>query len=131
MQSIHIDLGEIFMQAPSADHLSSDTACHKVLVISAHPRSPSLCRALAGAYTEGARAAGMEVELLDLSQMNFNPDVLTDSPLQQHLEPDLERAKALIDWVSPLFCLPRLVGHGPGQAQRFPGPGATARIRVS
>ncbi len=120
MQSIHIDLGEIFMQAPSADHLSSDTACHKVLAISAHPRSPSLCRALAGAYTEGARAAGMEVELLDLSQMNFNPDVLTDSPLQQHLEPDLERAKALIDWADHLcFVYPAWWGMGPARLKGF------------
>jgi len=61
-------------------------------VVSGHPRSPSLCGSLAQAYADGARAAGLDVELLNLAELDFDPDVRTISPREQVLEPDLARA---------------------------------------
>ena len=72
-------------------------AAKKILVVSGHPRSPSLCGSLAQAYADGARAAGLEVTLLDLAELDFDPDVRTISPREQALEPDLARAWREID----------------------------------
>lgn len=91
-----------------------------VLVIMAHPRSPSLCSALADAYAEGARAAGMEVETLNLGELEFDPDVHPISPRQQTLEPDLERARRLIEWADHLsFVYPAWWGVGPARLKGF------------
>lgn len=69
-----------------------------VLVILGHPRGPdSLCGALAEAYAEGARAAGCTVELVDLSALRFEPDVVEPSPRGQPLEPDLLALKDAIE----------------------------------
>ena len=92
----------------------------KVLVILGHPRSPSLCAALADAYATGARAAGAEVEELDLGALQFDPDVRPVSPADQPLEPDLERARGLIDWADHLaFIYPGWWGVGPARLKGF------------
>lgn len=92
----------------------------RVLVILAHPRRPSLCQALAEAYVNGARAAGMTVETLDLGDMAFDPDVHTVSPRQQPLEPDLVRARDLIEWADHLcFVYPAWWGVGPARLKGF------------
>ncbi len=92
----------------------------KVLVIMSHPRSPSLCAALAEAYGEGARAAGMEVESLALGTLEFDPDVHPVSPRQQPLEPDLEHARRLIEWAGHLvFVYPAWWGVGPARLKGF------------
>lgn len=92
----------------------------KVLVILGHPRSPSLCAALAEAYVTGARAAGAEVEELDLGALRFDPDVHPVSPADQPLEPDLERARRLIDWADHLaFVYPGWWGVGPARLKGF------------
>jgi 1,4-dihydroxy-2-naphthoate octaprenyltransferase len=88
----------------------------KVLVIVGHPRSPSLCGALAAAYAAGARAAGMAVEVLDLASLRFDPDVHTVSPRDQPLEPDLARARRLIEWANHLaLVFPAWWGVGPAR----------------
>ena len=46
--------------------VSTEGATPRVLVILGHPRLDSFCGALAGAYEAGARAAGFEVERLDV-----------------------------------------------------------------
>lgn len=69
-----------------------------VLVICGHPRAASFCAALSDAYVAGARAAGCSVRMLALAELSFDPDVRFVSPLQQPLEPDLERALALLEW---------------------------------
>jgi putative NADPH-quinone reductase/1,4-dihydroxy-2-naphthoate octaprenyltransferase len=92
----------------------------KVLVIIGHPRSPSLCGALAAAYADGACAAGMVVEVLDLASLRFDPDVHTMSPVDQALEPDLAHARRLIQWADHL-CLvfPAWWGVGPARLHGF------------
>jgi putative NADPH-quinone reductase/1,4-dihydroxy-2-naphthoate octaprenyltransferase len=89
-----------------------------VLVVHGHPRTPSLCAALADAYTAGARAAGHEIETIDLAAIEFDPDVHTVSPRQQPLEPDLERVRQLIAWAGHLvFVFPAWWGVGPARLQ--------------
>ncbi|CAM4039391.1 hypothetical protein VRRI112168_11870 [Vreelandella rituensis] len=68
-----------------------------VLLILGHPRVESLCGALADAYSEGARAAGVELRRLDLAELDFDPNVHTPSPNQQPLETDLSRARELVE----------------------------------
>ncbi len=99
---------------------ASGTGGMKVLVIYAHPRTPSLCAALAEAYVQGARAAGQRVEVLDLGAMKFDLDVHAVSPRQQPLEPDLERARQLIAWAEHLvFVFPAWWGVGPARLRGF------------
>jgi 1,4-dihydroxy-2-naphthoate polyprenyltransferase len=91
-----------------------------VLVILGHPRRPSLCAALADAYADGARAAGLDVMCLDLGALEFDPDVHEVSPADQPLEPDLERARALIAWAQHLvFVYPGWWGVGPARLKGF------------
>ena len=98
---------------------SSDAAM-KVLVILGHPRSPSLCSALASAYENGALAAGMEVEKIDLGAIDFDFDVHSISPQDQPLEPGLEHALQLIKWADHItFIYPAWWGVGPARLKGF------------
>lgn len=92
----------------------------KVLVIIGHPRAASLCAALANAYTQGARTAGLQVREIDLSALRFDPDVHTPSPLAQPLEPDLALAWESITWADHLlFVFPAWWGVGPAKLYGF------------
>jgi putative NADPH-quinone reductase/1,4-dihydroxy-2-naphthoate octaprenyltransferase len=92
----------------------------RVLVITGHPRSASLCAALADAYADGARAVGLRVRQIDLSLLRFDPDVHTPSPLAQPLEPDLAQAWESIVWADHLlFAFPAWWGVGPAKLYGF------------
>jgi hypothetical protein len=65
----------------------------RVLVILGHPRKESFCAAIANAYATGASAAGAEVRLLFVADMQFNPNVVTASPRQQPVEPSLASSR--------------------------------------
>lgn len=92
----------------------------RVLVILGHPRNPSLCGALAEAYSDGARAAEAEVRELDLGALDFDPDVHPVSPRDQPLEADLERATALIAWAEHIAVVyPAWWGVGPARLRGF------------
>ena len=92
----------------------------KVLVVVGHPRRASLCAALAGAYAGGAREAGMQVRLLDLAELDFDPDLHTPSPLAQPLEPDLAQAWEAIAWADHLLLVfPAWWGVGPARLYGF------------
>lgn len=111
----------------------------RVLIILGHPRRESLCGALAQAYRDGAQQAGAETRLLALSEMSFDPHVHVDSPENQPLEPDLQRAGDWLAWAEHLvFVYPTWWGTMPalmkgfldrlvmpGVAFHFYGPGAT------
>ena len=91
-----------------------------VLIILGHPRTDSLCGALADAYDKGARAAGTEVRRLDLSTLDFDPDVHTPSPNQQAFEDDLCKARELILWAEHLvFVYPTWWGTLPALLKGF------------
>ena len=92
---------------PAPERASTHRRIRRVLVIVGHPRAPSFNASLGQAYAEGARAAGMEVRLLNLAQLRFDPDVHTVSPLAQPLEPDLEgRAPASPGPIMSPSCFP-------------------------
>ncbi|MCP1365222.1 NAD(P)H-dependent oxidoreductase, partial [Halomonas sp. BBD48] len=111
----------------------------RVLIVLGHPRHDSFCAALARAYREGAEQAGAETRLLALGELTFDPHVRIESPEDQPLEPDLERAKQWLIWAEHLvFVYPTWWGTMPallkgfldrlvmpGFAFRFYGPGAT------
>lgn len=91
-----------------------------VLIILGHPRTDSLCAALAGAYGEGARAAGTEVRRLDLATLDFDPHVRTPSPNQQTFEDDIRKARELILWAEHLvFVYPTWWGTMPALLKGF------------
>lgn len=91
-----------------------------LLVILGHPRKESLCGALAEAYRAGAEQAGCAVQTLDLGEMAFDSDVITPSPADQALEPDLERARELITWADHLvFVFPNWWGMMPARLKGF------------
>jgi 1,4-dihydroxy-2-naphthoate polyprenyltransferase len=67
-----------------------------VLIIMGHPRHDSLCAAMAAAVELGAREAEVDVCRLDLGELKFDPNVRTSIHERQIMEPDLQRAQALI-----------------------------------
>ncbi|GAB3668277.1 NAD(P)H-dependent oxidoreductase [Halopiger thermotolerans] len=91
-----------------------------VLIVLGHPRTDSLCGALADAYRDGAEAAGREVRELAVADLEFDPDVREVSPADQPLEPDLRAAQELIEWADHLvFVYPNWWGTMPARLKGF------------
>ena len=91
-----------------------------VLIILGHPRTDSLCGALADAYGKGAREAGTEVRQLDLAKLDFDPNVHTISPNQQVFEDDIRKAQEMILWAEHLvFVYPTWWGTMPALLKGF------------
>ncbi|MFS0704092.1 NAD(P)H-dependent oxidoreductase [Cellulomonas sp. 179-A 9B4 NHS] len=83
--------------APAA--VPAGTRPPRVLVVLGHPRTDSLCGALASSYAAAARDAGAEVELLALGGTTFDvaarrPSTLRWEGPDQDLEPDVRAAIA-------------------------------------
>lgn len=80
-----------------------------LLVVLGHPRDDSLCAALAAAYVEGARAAGAQVQRMDLGRLHFDPVLRSARAGDQPLEPDLVQAQQALEaarhvaWVYPVW----------------------------
>lgn len=68
-----------------------------VLVLDGHPHADSLTAALADSYAAGAASAGATVTRLTLRDLTFDPVLHAGYRGAQPLEPDLERAQALLD----------------------------------
>jgi len=68
----------------------------KIFIWVAHPRTTSLCSALADAYQSGAEGQGAEVRRMNLSDMQFDPQFEGYGPDAPELEP------ALLDWQANL-----------------------------
>jgi len=81
----------------------------RIAIIVGHPRAGSFNEALGAAYAEGARAAGHEVALFNLSGLAFDPVLHGGFAGDQPLEPDLAEAQAAIGraehtvWIWPLW----------------------------
>lgn len=67
-----------------------------ILVINGHPNKESFLSQAAQAYADGARQQGAEVEVLHLSDLNFDPILHKGYLNIQELEPDLVRAQKMI-----------------------------------
>ncbi|MCU4974668.1 NAD(P)H-dependent oxidoreductase [Halobacteria archaeon AArc-m2/3/4] len=90
------------------------------LIVLGHPRTDSLCGGLARAYRDGALEAGVDAELLALADLEFDPDVRTRSPTDQHLEDDLVDAQDRIRWADHLvFVYPNWWGTMPALLKGF------------
>jgi len=91
-----------------------------VLVVVGHPRPDSFCEALAQAYAEGATEAGTEVRTLELATLEFEQNVETVDPSDQHLEPDLVEAQEQVEWAEHLvFIYPNWWGSMPALLKAF------------
>ncbi|HET7267016.1 MAG TPA: NAD(P)H-dependent oxidoreductase [Oleiagrimonas sp.] len=91
-----------------------------VLLILGHPRKDSFCGALFEAYRDGALRAGVELRTLVLADLAFDTDVHTESPEQQHYEPDIRHARELVDWADHLvFVYPTWWGASPALLKGF------------
>lgn len=98
----------------------AQTGNPKVLVILGHPRLNSYCAALAEAYADGARRAGMAVERLDLATLDFDPSVRVPNPEDQPLEAGLQKAQALLRWADHVvFVYPAWWGTLPALLKGF------------
>jgi putative NADPH-quinone reductase len=73
-----------------------------VLLLVAHPRSTSLCGALADAYAEGASCADVDLQRCDLAAFRFALNVMTISPSEQFREDDIQSAMQAIAWANHL-----------------------------
>jgi NAD(P)H dehydrogenase (quinone) len=68
----------------------------KTLVVLGHPNASSLCGAIAEAYANAARETGVDVEILRVGELRFDPVLHAGFHEAQPLEPDLVRAGELI-----------------------------------
>lgn len=71
-----------------------------ILIINGHPNSESLCHALTQHYAEGAKSSGAHVEILELGNMNFDPNLKFGYQKRTELEPDLIMAQEKIKWAN-------------------------------
>ncbi|MBL4705867.1 MAG: NAD(P)H-dependent oxidoreductase [Flavobacteriales bacterium] len=80
-----------------------------VLIINGHPDKESFNHALSGAYLEGAMHSKAEVSTLNISDLEFNPNLQYGYRERTNLEPDLLNAIEMIKranhivWVFPMW----------------------------
>lgn len=70
----------------------------KILILSGHPDTESMCVDLCNSYADGARDAGHEVRRANLSDMQFDPILHKGYKVIQALEPDLLKLQNDIRW---------------------------------
>ncbi|WP_331235440.1 NAD(P)H-dependent oxidoreductase [Natronorarus salvus] len=91
-----------------------------VLIVLGHPRRESLCGALARAYERGAAETGVNVRSLAVTDLEFDPNVRTEEPTDQHTEPDVAAARREIEWADHLvFVYPNWWGTMPALLKGF------------
>ncbi|MGB3536592.1 MAG: NAD(P)H-dependent oxidoreductase [Mesorhizobium sp.] len=94
----------------------------RILIILGHPdgNPTRLCRALAGAYAEGARSAGHEIRLLDVATLDFpilrSAEEFTERSLPVTLE---DAAQAIKDAEHLVFIFPLWLGTMPALLKAF------------
>ena len=81
----------------------------KILIINGHPDTKSFNYALSQAYLEGARQTEAQISLLNLAELNFDPNLQYGYRKRSELEPDLLAAIQKIKeadhlvWVFPMW----------------------------
>ncbi|MFA6158834.1 MAG: NAD(P)H-dependent oxidoreductase [Candidatus Paceibacterota bacterium] len=70
----------------------------KIFLLVANPDADSLSTALAQSYADGARAAGHEVRLTQISEMRFDPILHKGYKVIQQYEPDLIKFQEDVRW---------------------------------
>lgn len=74
----------------------------KITIINGHPRGSSFNAALAEAYRLGAVAAGAQVRMITIANLDFNPNLANGYHKRMDLEPDLLSAWEHIRWADHL-----------------------------
>jgi putative NADPH-quinone reductase len=70
----------------------------KILIINGHPNKESLCSAFAQSYKKGAESTGAQCNLVNLIDLDFNPNLLYGFQKRIEIEPDVEKMqKAILD----------------------------------
>lgn len=91
-----------------------------ILVINGHPDPQSYCSALSEAYLEGASASNAQVRSIDLSKIEFDPNLKFGYRKRTELEGDLIEAQKLILWADHLvFVYPTWWGAMPAILKGF------------
>jgi NAD(P)H dehydrogenase (quinone) len=72
------------------------TTMKNILIINAHPNKESLCAELAKSYTKGAESTGAHCQLVNLIDLDFNPNLLYGFQKRIELEPDLVKMQQAI-----------------------------------
>ena len=70
----------------------------KVLVFLGHPNKDTYSGRLADVYEASARTAGYGVERINISDLNFDPNLHQGYKTIQELEPDLKMVQDKINW---------------------------------
>lgn len=92
----------------------------KVLVFLGHPDITSFCAALADAYLKGAKSAEVELKVIKLGELDFDPNLAQGYHQIQQLEPDLVHAQEAIQWAEHIvFIYPNWWGSIPALMKGF------------
>ena len=54
--------------------MTNETTAKRIYILNGHPAENSLSRAMAEAYADAARAAGHDVRLTHIHDLDFDPD---------------------------------------------------------
>lgn len=74
----------------------------KILLINGHPDKNSFCYAISEAYIKGAKRAGLEIKVIHICDLNFNPNLQYGYQKRTDLEQDLLDAQEMIKWANHL-----------------------------
>ncbi|GMX62800.1 NAD(P)H-dependent oxidoreductase [Paenibacillus elgii] len=92
----------------------------KVLIVQGNPVEHSYGWALGDSYAEGAAAAGAEVRMIRLAELDFNPNLSGGYKNKLPLEDDLVKAQESIRWAEHLvFTYPIWWGGPPALLKGF------------
>lgn len=92
----------------------------KILIILGHPDKESFNGALALSYRKGAEEAGAEVRQINISDLDFDPNLPLEKKDHFDLEPDLKKAQQDISWADHLvFVHPVWWGGVPAMLKGF------------
>lgn len=95
---------------------------HRILIVQGHPDSAGghLCHALADAYREGAQAAGHDVRLIDVAQLDF-PLLRSEAEWNDGVVPPaLHASQEAIAWAQHLvFVFPLWMGDMPALLKAY------------
>ena len=75
---------------------------NKILLINGHPDKNSFCFAIADAYIKGAKASETEIKVINIRDLNFNPNLQYGYQKRTDLEQDLLDAQDMIKWANHL-----------------------------
>ena len=74
----------------------------KILIINGHPDQESFNFALSKAYISGAKSSNAEVQVINIRELDFNPNLQYGYRKRTELEPDLLDAQEKIKWADHL-----------------------------